>query len=591
MPPSRRPPPPPPPPASKAIWWLVAALVAVPALVLALVLWVLPSDRPKSSSTAAADAPGASSPTAAPTGKVRGRVTTEDGEPALGVKVALLGPPPAYARLREADADGSGRFSFAETGGATRVRVLAERDGGLVVSAELVVDAEPVADLVLALEPARNIRGKATFDNGSPAAGVVVEIVDAPAWARRRTTTEDNGTYSLPIVGTKARALRATAKGAAMLSVALLGTEPDEIVDLKLQRENEIDGTVVDTDGKPVRRAEVVACDGREEGSKVLTDNEGRFQIARRFSSCPLVATHDAHGASDPVPAGGERPVLKLKAGGAIQGTVVDDKGRPAAEFFVGVESFAPAGGAPSVRSGAIKSFKDPAGAFSIDKLAPGTYVLSYGAEGHAAQRSAQIELRPGETRRDVKLSLFAGGAVEGTVTDGDGKPLADVTVAFDVVSSTRRGDGSAKTGADGKYRLDGAPPERFSIRFDKPGYRSRVLSGITVDARGSVTRDASLSLLEDGGPSSEVAGIGAVLEQTRGGVSLAAVYPGAPAEKAGFQRGDVLVSVDGKSARGMSVADLTQALRGDPGTKVHLSVTRPGGSLEVTVERAVILR
>ena len=597
MPPSRRPPPSAPPaaPSSRALWWIVVALVAVPATVLVVLLLVLPGDHPKVSRPegAAAEAQPTSSAPASAEGRVRGRVTTDDGEPALGAKVSLLGPPPAYAKVREVEADGHGRFAFADTGGATRVRVLAERDGGLVVSAELLIGDAPVPDLVLALEPARNVRGKATFDDGTPAAGVVVEIVDAPAWARRRAITEDNGAYSIAIVGTRARSLRATARGAAMLTLTLAGTEPDEIVDLKLQREDEIVGSVVDPDGKPVRRAEVVACDGRDDGSRVFTDGEGKFQVPRRFSACTLVASHDAHGASDPVPAAGERPVLKLKAGSTIQGTVVDDKGRPVAEFFVGVESFAPAGGgAPSVRSGAIKSFKDPTGAFALDKLAPGTYVLSYGAEGHAAQRSQQIELRAGEPRRDVKLQLFAGGAVEGVVTDGDGKPLADVSVAFDVVSSARRAEASTKTGADGRYRLDGAPPERFSVRFDKTGYRSRVVSGLTVDARGSVTRDVSLPALEDGGPSSEVAGIGAVLDQTRGGVSLVAVHPGSPAEKAGLQRGDVLVSVDGKSARGLSVADLTQALRGDAGSKVRISVTRQGGgNLEVTVERAVILR
>ncbi len=564
-----------------------AAVIVVPALVLAAVMLALPKASPSVSSS-----PVASASAAAPArGKVRGRVTTDDGEPALGVRVTLVGPAPGYVTVREVDADGGGRFAFVDTGSAARARVVAERDGGLVASEEFTID-DATPELVLTLTAARNVRGHATFEDGAAAAGVVVEILDAPPWARRRATTDDAGAYALPIVPTGARSLRATARGAGVVTLALIGAEPDEIADIKLHRETEIDGSVVDADGKPVRRAEVVACDGREEGSRAWTDAGGKFQLPRRFGSCGLVASHDAHAPSDPVPASVEHPTLHLKAGGSIAGVVVDDQGRPVSECYVGVESFAPAGGAPSVRSGAVKTFKDPGGAFTVEKLAPGTYVLSFGAPGHVAQRSQPLELGAGEARRDVKLTLFAGGAVEGIVTDDDGKPLADVSVAFDVAASSRRAEPAVKTAADGRYHLGGAPPGRFSVRFDKEGHRSRVLTGLTVEARGALVRDVSLPALGDGGPSSEVGGIGAVLSQTRVGVTLVAVHPGTPADRAGLQKGDVLTAVDGRSTRGQSVAELTQALRGDAGTKVRVAVTREGGgNLEVTIERAAILR
>lgn len=587
MPPSRRASAPPPAAPSRALWLVPAVVVIVPALVLGGVMLALPRDRPRVSSRV--DDPGPSAVHAR--ARLRGRVTTDDGEPALGARVTVVGPPPTYATVREGEVDGAGRFAFVDTGAASRVRVVAERDGGLVASEELVVGSD-TPDVVLALTPARNVRGKATFDDGAVAVGAVIEIVDAPPWARRRATTDDTGAYSLPIVPRSARSLRASAKGAAVVTLTLAGTEPEELADITLHRESEIDGAVVDADDKPVRRAEVVACDGRDEGSRAWTDAGGRFQLPRRFVDCSLVASHDSHAPSDPTPARGERPTLRLKAGGTLAGTVVDDGGRPAAECYVGVESFAPAGGAPSVRSGLVKTFKDPSGAFALDKLAPGTYVLTYGAPGHVAQRSPPIELRAGETRRDVRLALFAGGTIEGLVTDDDGKPLADVSVAFDVVSSARRPEPAVRTGADGRYKLDGAPPDRFSVRFDKPGHRSRVLTGLVVAARASLVRDVSLPLADDGGPSSEVGGIGAVLNQTRVGVVFVAVHPGTPADRAGLQKGDVLTAVDGRSTRGQSVAELTQALRGDAGTKVRVAVTRDGaGDLEVTVERAAILR
>ncbi|MCC6646442.1 MAG: carboxypeptidase regulatory-like domain-containing protein [Polyangiaceae bacterium] len=586
--PSRRgaPSTPPAPAPSRALWLVLVALVIVPALVLFVALRSVPEERPRVSTASAEPAP-----TALAQAWLRGRVTTEDGEPALGARVSLLGPGPTFAPLREAEVDGAGRFSFPDAKGARLARLVAAREGGIAASEELVV-SDAMADVVLTLEAARELHGKATYDDGAIAAGVTVEITDAPAWARRKTTTDDQGAYSLSIVPVRARALRATVKGAATVELTLTGAAPDELADLKLTRETEIEGTVLDPDDKPVRRAEIVACDGKEDGARTRTDKEGKFQLARRFSACSLVASHDEYAPSDPVAASAPSVVLHLKAGGGISGTVVDDKGRPVVEGYVGVESFTPSGAGASVRSGSIKSYKDPAGAFALDRLAPGSYVLSYGAVGHAAQRSTPIDVRAGEVRRDVRLALFAGGSVEGVVTDGEGKPLADVSVAFDSTSSSRRPEPAVKTGADGRYHLGGAPPERFSVRFDKEGRRSRVLSGLQIQAGGSLTRDVSLPPLEDGGASSEGSGIGAVLIQTRHGVVFVAIHPGSPAERAGLRKDDVLTAVDGRDARGHSVADLTQALRGDAGTKVRVAVARPdGGNLEVTVERAEILR
>jgi serine protease Do len=65
-------------------------------------------------------------------------------------------------------------------------------------------------------------------------------------------------------------------------------------------------------------------------------------------------------------------------------------------------------------------------------------------------------------------------------------------------------------------------------------------------------------------------------------GVLVAAVVPGSPAESAGFQPGDVIVSVDGKSVT--SAQALTQIIEGDhPGMVVHFTVVRGSGSVNLT--------
>ncbi|MBR3907395.1 MAG: S41 family peptidase [Bacteroidaceae bacterium] len=58
--------------------------------------------------------------------------------------------------------------------------------------------------------------------------------------------------------------------------------------------------------------------------------------------------------------------------------------------------------------------------------------------------------------------------------------------------------------------------------------------------------------------------------------------YEGMPAYKAGMRAGDAIVSIDGKSVKGMSVDSVSDMLRGDPGTKVTVVVERPGVKQEL---------
>ena len=53
--------------------------------------------------------------------------------------------------------------------------------------------------------------------------------------------------------------------------------------------------------------------------------------------------------------------------------------------------------------------------------------------------------------------------------------------------------------------------------------------------------------------------------------------YEGKPAQRAGVQAGDRILSVDGKSTKGLSVSEVSNRLRGVPGTTVVLELEREG--------------
>lgn len=72
-----------------------------------------------------------------------------------------------------------------------------------------------------------------------------------------------------------------------------------------------------------------------------------------------------------------------------------------------------------------------------------------------------------------------------------------------------------------------------------------------------------------------EKASIGAVASKRFGFVGLVAVLPNSPAQKAGLEPGDVFESIDGRTTREMSLAEVNSRLEGPAGSTVKLAVVR----------------
>ena len=71
--------------------------------------------------------------------------------------------------------------------------------------------------------------------------------------------------------------------------------------------------------------------------------------------------------------------------------------------------------------------------------------------------------------------------------------------------------------------------------------------------------------------------GIGSIIQQRDGKTYAVNPYEGKPAQIAGVQAGDCILSVDGKSTKGLSVSEVSNNLRGVPGTTVVLELEREG--------------
>jgi len=73
--------------------------------------------------------------------------------------------------------------------------------------------------------------------------------------------------------------------------------------------------------------------------------------------------------------------------------------------------------------------------------------------------------------------------------------------------------------------------------------------------------------------------GIGALFRKIDGKIMITEPWEGQPAQKAGLKAGDVITEIDGKSTSGKSTEDVSNILKGYPGTEVVMTIQRYGES------------
>ena len=358
-----------------------------------------------------------------------------------------------------------------------------------------------------------------------------------------------------------------------------------------------ITGMVLDPDGKPLKGA-FIGCDDRDKELATSTDEGGHFKLAAQASGCLAVSHHPDFTPSERTALlAGRENIIRLRAAGGIDGVVVDDKGNPLASYLIAIESFAGSGESAETipPSGQARTVQDAKGAFLIEGLMPGKYVLAVSAEGRPPTRSAQIEVEAARITHHVRIVLGKGALLTGKVTDAvTRKPIAGAIVTLDALTSTTaNGILPGRSDEAGTYALEGVPAGPFSIRVASDLYRTRTISGLTTHNGAPLKQDVDLTLHGDAGAEAEMMGVGAILVQEPGGVAVTWLMPIGPAAHAGMQVGDVIFRIDGIDALPLPMSDCVQRLRGPEGTQVSVVVLRGDArtSVEMTMTRALIVR
>lgn len=83
--------------------------------------------------------------------------------------------------------------------------------------------------------------------------------------------------------------------------------------------------------------------------------------------------------------------------------------------------------------------------------------------------------------------------------------------------------------------------------------------------------------------------GIGVELTMEAAGARVVRILPGSDATRAGLTADDTILEVGGVSTRGLNLAEVVAALRGEPGTSVDVLVRTPTGERELVLTRRAL--
>ncbi len=90
---------------------------------------------------------------------------------------------------------------------------------------------------------------------------------------------------------------------------------------------------------------------------------------------------------------------------------------------------------------------------------------------------------------------------------------------------------------------------------------------------------------------SGKFGGLGMVVTKADASFKVVSSIDGTPAAEANIRGGDVIAEVNGKSTEGLTLTQLVETLRGQPGTQVRLELTRKGDTtpIDLTLMRRII--
>ncbi len=437
--------------------------------------------------------------TLAPEGRIGGVVRRKDGSPVEGwiVNAAVPGRRQGPRRGREPETTGpDGAFSigglksgetydlqlFGNAGPGPQKRgVVAPADGVEIVVSGTGRIAGRAVDAATG-EPLREFDATYEADRGS-GGGMFVMRMAAGRRSLGAAATHfqgEDGSFALEEVPPGRYEVVVTAKGYQKTRVGGIVVEEGagkDGVEVKAARGGLLKGRVTDArSGRGIPNVEVAAnpSDSSRTGGPLAfgfagdaehtTDAEGAFEIESLPPGRYTVTARHADYADASTPAEvterGGTVEVRLSSGGVLAGTVFSDGRRG----LSGAEVVATAAGdAAMVRFGGDGqgNVADATGRFRIEHLKAGRYTVVASLRGKTSG-AVEVVLQEGESKEDLVLTLAAGTTVRGFVSGLPPEERSGVSV---FATGPESFAASTRTGADGRFELDGVPTGSITLR------------------------------------------------------------------------------------------------------------------------------
>lgn len=350
-----------------------------------------------------------------------GGVAVFEGLPILEGKIHVLAEHGGARAFRE----------YAKPAGARGTAVTIRLDRGRAVRGRLL--AKERGDLTAAEVTLRELEGPWLVRVRPDAAGAF-ELADVPAGTQ--LVAEVAGEWVL-------------ADGAAHPWQVPAGADPGELA-LRVVPGGAIAGIVVDAADRPIGAARVTVTPEREAAGgahAVISDGAGRFAV----SGLPLAtswiveARHPDHARARATAVAPRTKELRLRlhAGGAIVGRIVDRQGRGVGdvEVYAHAMARAPDGATALPEHDATRT--GPDGRYRLGRLNPGTYRLEVRPAARmqwspVAGAVKELEVREGDNAQP-DLRVLRGASLAGRIERGPGD-AAEEAVEVALLPAAQRG-------------------------------------------------------------------------------------------------------------------------------------------------------
>ena len=462
------------------------------------------------------------------TGILRGAVVGPDGSPVGGAQVTLTrfgsesfflsDPDPSKDANTLTGSDGTFEFDgvpvfsdyalIASMQGFTRTEV-----PSIVVQDGKVTDVPPIT-----LGTGVVVRGRVTDSGGNFVAGAklilsqsVFNVRTSDADARNggaEATSDENGLFTFNNVAAGANyAMRISADGYGSiteLGIPILEGEDTE-KDFVLEVASLIAGMVLASDtgeaipGVTIEAYSVNNVKARSATSTKTTET-GEFELSDiNPGPYQLVARHPRYKAEarTRIDSGEMDVSITLEPLPMVSGQVVDlSTGAPINNFEVQLrQSIANSDNLSSAVNGTRARFENTGGQFEILVPKGGEYMVEAIANGFAETNSESFSVQPGVDFSGVVVRMTRGGSIVGLVLGEGGQPLQGAVIEtrdkewsddlfWQSLGSAAPGnatEASAKSGADGSFKLDALTPANYQLVVRHRDYAVKYVKDLIV--------------------------------------------------------------------------------------------------------------